>query len=218
LTAERATWGAVTVERSLRIGIDFDNTIVCYDQVFHQVALERGLIPAALPVSKSNVRDHLRATGNEDAWTQMQGYVYGPRMIGAPAFPGAVDFFRRAVRAGVNVCIVSHKTRHPYLGPRYDLHQAALDWLEKNGFFDVADIGLHRGQVFLEQHKHEKLLRIRSLACTHFIDDLPELLAEPGFPRQVQRFLFDPKGEHSAVTEFRRIGSWGELTRELLAA
>jgi hypothetical protein len=218
LTAERAARENVIVTTPLRIGIDFDNTIVCYDQVFHRVALERSLIPASLPVSKSSVRDHLRATGNEDAWTQMQGYVYGARMIDAPAFPGAIDFFRRAVRTGVHLSIVSHKTRHPYLGAAYDLHQAALDWLQKNGFFDTADIGLHRGQVFLEQHKHEKLLRIRSLACTHFIDDLPELLAEPGFPRQVRRFLFDPRDEYSAVTEFRRIGSWSELTKELLGA
>ena len=55
----------------LRIGVDFDNTIVCYDQVFHQVALEQGLIPPTLPVSKGGVRDHLRSVNNEDAWTAM---------------------------------------------------------------------------------------------------------------------------------------------------
>jgi len=202
----------------LRIGVDFDNTIVCYDQVFHRVALEQGLIPPTVPVSKGSVRDHLREAGNEDAWTAMQGYVYGVRMLDAPAFPGAIDFFRRAVRAGVRVHIVSHKTRYPYLGPKYDLHQAALDWLEKNGFFDSADVGLTRRQVYLELHKHEKLGRIGALSCTHFIDDLPELLAEPSFPRQVERYLFDPKDEYPAVTAFRRVRSWDTLEKELLVA
>jgi hypothetical protein len=32
----------------MRIGLDFDNTIACYDGVFHAAALERGLIPEAL--------------------------------------------------------------------------------------------------------------------------------------------------------------------------
>ncbi len=201
-----------------RIGVDFDNTIVCYDQVFHQVALEQGLISPTLPVSKGAVRDYLREVGNEDAWTAMQGYVYGVRMIDAPAFPGATDFFRRAVRAGVSIHIISHKTRYPYLGPKYDLHQAALDWLEKNGFFSNAAIGLTRRQVYLELHKHEKLRRIDALSCTHFIDDLPELLAEPSFPPRVERYLFDPKGEYPAVTDFRRVQSWDTLEKELLAA
>jgi hypothetical protein len=202
----------------LRIGVDFDNTIVCYDQVFHRVALEQGLIPPTLPVSKGSVRDHLRAVNNEDAWTAMQGYVYGVRMIDAPAFPGVLDFFRRAVRHGVRVHIISHKTRYPYLGPKYDLHQAALDWLEKNGFFNSADVGLTRRHVYLELHKHEKLQRIGALSCTHFIDDLPELLAEPSFPKQVEKYLFDPKDEYPAVAEFRRVNSWGALEKELLAA
>src|SRR5260370_9875811 len=94
------------VSASLRIGVDFDNTIVCYDQVFHRVALEQNLIPCSLPVSKSSVRDYLRAVGNEGAWTQLQGYVYGGRMIDAPAFPEPLAFFRRPLQSGVSVCII----------------------------------------------------------------------------------------------------------------
>lgn len=64
----------------MRLGIDFDNTIVCYDELFHRVALEQGLIPADLPVNKSEVRNHLRRVGKEPLWTEMQGSVYGARM------------------------------------------------------------------------------------------------------------------------------------------
>ena len=60
------------------IGVDFDNTIVCYDGVFHRAAVERGLIPPELPVSKGQVRDHLRRLGQEHAWTELQGEVYVP--------------------------------------------------------------------------------------------------------------------------------------------
>ena len=59
----------------MHLGVDFDNTIVCYDALFHKVARERNLIPSDVPVNKSDVRNHLRRVGNEDAWTAMQGYV-----------------------------------------------------------------------------------------------------------------------------------------------
>jgi len=44
----------------VRIGIDFDNTIVSYDTLFHRVALERGLIPISVPANKISVREYLR--------------------------------------------------------------------------------------------------------------------------------------------------------------
>jgi hypothetical protein len=200
----------------VRLGIDFDNTIVCYDQFFHRVALEQALIPADLPVNKQAVRDYLRAVGKEDRWTEMQGYVYGPRLNDAQAFPGVLDYIRNQVRCGTEVYIVSHKTKHPYMGPKHDLHAAALGWLETNGFFDPARIGLPRAHVFLELTKKDKLQRIAALGCTHFIDDLPELLAEPDFPRDVRKVLFDPNGEHLKENVFARVPSWEGL--ELLAA
>ena len=64
----------------MRIGIDFDNTIVCYDDVFHKAASLQGLIPEGLPSSKNSVRDYLRKIGKEENWTRLQGTVYGSRM------------------------------------------------------------------------------------------------------------------------------------------
>jgi hypothetical protein len=205
------------VGSSLRIGVDLDNTLVRCDRLFHRVAVEQGLVAPSLPVSKGSVRDFLRASDREEDWTRLQGEVYGPRLAEAPAFPGAREFFRRAVRRGAAVWVVSHKTRHPYLGPRHDLHRAALNWLARNGFFD-ADVGLAPGRVFLEPSKEDKLRRIGALRCTHFIDDLPELLAEPGFPGHTERALFDPGDEHPSVPGARRVRSWDELAKELLAA
>jgi hypothetical protein len=44
----------------VRIGIDFDNTIICYDTVFAAVARQRGLVPEGWDGLKSEVRDYLR--------------------------------------------------------------------------------------------------------------------------------------------------------------
>ena len=61
----------------MRIGIDFDNTIACYDGVFHAAALERGLIPPHLGRDKNSVRDHLNGVGRNDDFTELQGYEIG---------------------------------------------------------------------------------------------------------------------------------------------
>lgn len=197
----------------MHLGVDFDNTIVCYDALFHQVAREQGLIPADVPVNKSEVRNYLRRVDKEAAWTEMQGMVYGGRMREAAPYPGVLEFFQACRRAGIPASIVSHKTRHPFLGEQYDLHAAATAWLEQQGFFDPARLGQPRENVFFELTKAAKLDRIGSCGCTHFIDDLPEFLGEPGFPAAVERILFDPNNLYADEQRFRRIEEWADARR-----
>ena len=197
----------------MHLGVDFDNTIVCYDALFHKVACEKGLIPTDVPVNKSDVRNYLRRVDNEGAWTEMQGYVYGARMSEAAPYPGVIEFFQASRQAGLQTSIVSHKTRHPFLGEKFDLHAAATAWLEQQGFFDAAQIGLPRASVFFESTKQAKLDRIGQRGCTHFIDDLPEFLGEPCFPVATQRILFDPNHLYADEQRFRRITTWVEARR-----
>jgi len=197
----------------MRLGVDFDNTIVGYDALFHRVAREWGCIPDDLPANKSEVRNHLRRVGQEDVWTRMQGVVYGARMAEAAPSPGVREFFLGCRRRGIPVFIISHKTRHPFVGEPHDLHAAALSWLERQGFFAGDEIGLPRERVFFELTKEAKLARIGECGCTHFVDDLPEFLAEAAFPACVQRVLFDPNGLYAAESRFVRVGSWAEAGR-----
>lgn len=200
------------------IGSDFDNTIVCYDDVIRAAALERKLIPGCLPPGKGPVRDHLRAAGREDDWTELQGYVYGPGMKNAAPFPGALEVLSRCAAAGHTVLIISHRTRHPYLGEKHDLHAAARAWMEDNGLFDPALVGLKRENVFLELTKKEKLQRIGETACGMFIDDLPEFLSEPDFPPGVERILFDPNNNQKSSPGLIRVSSWREIERHVLGS
>ncbi len=200
----------------MRLGLDFDNTIVSYDGVFHAVAVRQGLIAAGVGTGKDAVRDHLRALGREDDWTGLQGAVYGAGMELARPWPGVVAFCRRAVILGIPLFIVSHKTRHPFRGPRHDLHAAARGWLQAHGFFDPAVVGLASDAVFLEPTKEDKLTRIGALGCSHFIDDLPELLAEPAFPQGVARILFDPADAHPDIAGRHRYRHWAAIAADLL--
>ena len=200
------------------IGIDFDNTIVCYDDVFQAIAVEQGLVPPHAATSKTAIRDHLRAIGQEDRWTELQGTIYGPRMMDARPFPGVVEFFAACRAAGVPVAIVSHRTRFPYLGARHDLHAAARDFLARHGFHDANHIGLPESRVFFEETKEAKLARIAAVGCTTFIDDLPELLADPRFPGNVRRILFDPGRLHEPPAGVERAASWADVERLLAEA
>ena len=184
----------------MRVGVDFDNTIVCYDHLFHRIAVEQGLIPSEVPAIKEAVRNHLRACGKEETWTMMQGLVYGARMSEAAPFPGVHAFFARCRERGVPVHIISHKTRHPFLGPPYDLHQAAHDWLAAHGF--------QASQVHFELTKADKLKRIAQEGCSCFIDDLPEFLAEAAFPAGVERILFQPAGNPAPDPRWHHAASW----------
>ena len=198
------------------LGVDFDNTLVCYDRLFHQLALELAWIPVTLQADKESVRDYLRAAGREDQWTELQGWAYGPRIGEAVPFPGAGEFFRRCRKEGIPVCVVSHKTRLPVRGPQVDLQQAARGWLAGHGFHDPQGIGLPVEQVFFERTKAEKLQRIAAQRCTHFLDDLPEFLQDRDFPQGVERILFDPQSRHSGKVPFLCLSSWDMLRDRLL--
>lgn len=193
----------------MRVGVDFDNTIVCYDGVFHRVAVEQKLVPPDLPRTKGAVRDHLRKIDREDDWTKLQGYVYGARMDDAEMFPGALDFFHKCRTWGVPVLIISHKTRTPYLGPHYDLHASAQAWLRHKGFYDAERTGLTPDRVVFELTKEGKLQRIGDMGCAVFLDDLPEFLLEPAFPKGVERVLFDPTGAQAPAPGLTPVASWG---------
>jgi hypothetical protein len=179
----------------VRIGIDFDNTIVNYDRVFYRVALERGYIPKELAATKLVVREHLRRLNREDLWTEMQGDVYGSRMSDADLYPGAIEFLTWARDCDIESVIISHKTQYPFLGPRCDLHEAARNWIRDRLRTSTGTL-LAEDRVYFEITKEAKLARVRQKQCNVFIDDLPEVLLAPAFPSNVNRILFDPVGYH----------------------
>lgn len=193
------------------IGLDFDNTIVSYDGVFHRAARREGLIPAGVAEDKASVRDYLRKIDREDDWTRLQGRVYGTDILEAQPFPGIHEFLALCLSQGVRVHIVSHKTRAPILGEPVDLHAAAEGWLRANGLLDAPRTGIGREHAYFELTKDAKIQRIADLGCTHFVDDLPEFLLEPAFPTTTNRILFDPTGGHGELPPLRSARTWADV-------
>jgi hypothetical protein len=200
---------------SIKLGLDFDNTIVCYDAAIAQLAEELFDLPPEVPRTKLGLRDHLRVAGREPEWTAFQGELYGPGMRHAQPFEGAIETMLQLEAAGHKLVIVSHRSRRPYAGEPHDLHAAARSWvaerLQSAGLF-AAD----NGSVNFLETRQEKVARIAELGCQAFLDDLPEVLGDFGFPASAAGILFDPTGSTSSQGGQRRISAWSELG-ELLA-
>ncbi|WP_407155613.1 hypothetical protein [Bradyrhizobium sp. STM 3557] len=203
----------------MRIGIDFDNTIACYDGVFHAAALERGLIPADLGRDKNSVRDHLNGSGRKDDFTELQGYVYGARMDLVSPYPGFAEFVAASRKAGHDLFIVSHKTKHPILGPQHDMHAAARGFLTDRALMGPGEAQIAPERVFFELTKEEKVARAKALACEVFIDDLPEILGMSGFPVGMHKVLFDPENQFAdKAAQYDRRASWAEIAADFARA
>ena len=194
----------------MKIGVDFDNTIVSYDKVFHKVALEQSLIKSNLNISKIAVRDYLRGQGQNNIWTELQGYVYGERMLDADIFSGFINFLTFARKNSIEVSIVSHKTIYPYLGNKYNLHDSAREFISK--FLTDQNRNLvYKKNIFFELTQESKALRINQESCDFFIDDLPEIFALHNFPKKTKKILFDPDMNHKHFDDGDICSSWGNI-------
>lgn len=176
------------------VGLDFDNTIVSYDEVIFQTAVERGLIEASADVNKRSVRDRIRQLPDgEVEWQKVQALIYGPLMSRAQLIEGVSDFVRACREQHVPVYIVSHKTEFAgYDSTKTNLRAAALAWMVGKRFFEPEGLGLRVENVFFESTREAKIARINAIGCSHFVDDLEEVFLEPSFPASVEKLLYAP--------------------------
>lgn len=203
----------------VRIGIDFDNTIICYDKVFAAAARQRGLVPEGWDGLKTDVRDFLRSrAGGELAWQGLQGFVYGKGIGGAEIYPGVREFLAACRKAGASVHIVSHKTQFGHQDPdRVDLREAARGWLKSAGLIDTAGAAIPAGNVYFEDTLAAKVERLASLQLDIFIDDLVDVFEQPHFPKATRPILFTqarpPYPEHCEP-----LGTWADIHRGVFGA
>jgi len=203
----------------MRIGLDFDNTLACYDHAFRRIAYEMGYLnSAATNLSKAQVKA-LVCSGEDGKkkWMALQGQVYGARIAEAQLFDDIANFMERARRGNHELCIVSHKTEFGHFDEnRTNLREAALKWMESKKFFDCEGFDIDRNRVFFASTRSEKVATINQLKCNVFIDDLIEVLNHPSLDRNLQRILFAPHGIDEPVGEGILVcREWAGISRKL---
>jgi hypothetical protein len=203
----------------MRIGLDFDNTLVCYDEVFQFVARDLGLISETWTGNKAEVRSEIQGRPKGDVeWQRLQGQAYGKWMHRATLFPGVANFLLRSKIRGDDVFIVSHKTQFGHHDrEQIPLRREALCWMDAHRFFSRGGFGLSQGEVFFEETRDAKVRRIAKLGCDVFIDDLREVFAEPDFPDQTKKILFGTELESDNTKAFALISrSWRDIAKHVL--
>ena len=197
----------------IKLGLDFDNTLIDYDEVFYEIANEKNLIPKGIKKTKVEVRRYLKDQGKEELFTLLQGEVYGSRINLAKQSKGMFETIKMLKKKEIELFIVSHKTLHPYAGPKFNLHEAALKWLTQNNFFKPSELDFEKKNIFFELTVENKIKRIESLGITHYIDDLTKILEL--ISPTINRIHYNPKAKNSNIDNIFNLRSWTSLPKLL---
>ena len=95
-----------------------------------------------------------------------------------------------------------------YKGPAYNLYEAAQSWLKQYNFLKKDGLNWNEEDIYFMEKKEEKIKTIKKLNCSHYIDDLPEILELLG--EDIEKILYDPEEDHPN-TCFNILRNWKEL-------
>jgi len=188
------------------IGIDFDNTIIKYDDVFGRVALKKNIIVNNNLKTKKEVKSYLIETGREDDWTELQGIVYGHHIMEAQPYEGFLSALQDLIVAGHSLKIISHKTKYPFIGKKVNLRKAAIEWLKVNNIVGEENKKISEKDVFFCSTIEEKIDTLENQKCEVFVDDLVKVLEL--IKPKVHRILFAPDSRESESKTFNILSDW----------
>ena len=177
---------------TLKIGIDFDNTIVNYDGLFSKVAKKLKLDLNSYPSKKELIKKEIFKKKNGlKIWQRLQGKVYGEFISHAKIFDGLKKFIIHSNLKNYKIFIISHKT---YFG-HYDekkisLRKAALNFLNSKKIINSDITGIKKKNIFFFSTRKKKIAQIKKLKLDFFIDDLSEVLCDKNFPIKTNKILF----------------------------
>ena len=178
---------------------------------YFEIALNNGIIEKDIPKNKISVRNYLRKINKDYLFTELQAQVYGPLIEKAEIFEGVSETLKFLSKKH-RLFIVSHKTKYPYAGEKYELRSYANIWLKKHGLH-FSDINSPISNIFYEDTIDKKVERIKSLQCSCFIDDLPSVLKL--LPREVIGILFNPSQNSISEDKELTFNHWFNLNKLL---
>jgi len=195
-------------KKTLRIGLDFDNTLICYDQVFYQLALELRFIDASVPAQKASIRQSIvKRFGNDLYWQKLQSLAYGPQISKARLFDGVLCFVQAMAAEGHEIFIVSHKSTRSHYNPNIKLREHALTFMKESGL--VGSNTINNENVYFAQTLEDKLTKITDLKLDVFVDDLSKVLLDKTFPIETMAIKF--KG--NKIERCLYADSWQQINR-----
>ena len=152
----------------------------------------------------------------EKKWGILQAEVYSDGIREAVMMEGFSDFVNYCQERRILLSIISHKSRKNIHDPlNRDLQGPALDWMKNHHFFDMSGFGLSLKQVFFEETIEDKVVRIKTLNCSHFVDDLLKVLSHPLFPESTSKILYLKSQTETDNHDVDYIGDWRGIAKYL---
>lgn len=173
------------------IGLDFDNTIVEYEQLFSELGREMGYIDNESIITKEQVKKHIHKHYSKEIFTELQGIIYGKEMMKSKPANNVVSSLKELKARGYELKIISHKTMYPILGERINLHESARKWLSMHNICSGNQDIIEEGNIFFEETIEKKVERIKNEQCMIFIDDLVKVLKL--VPHHIKRIHYMPE-------------------------
>ena len=177
----------------MKIGLDLDNTIIQYDKLFQQLAMESTWLTAPCPKTKNEVRTALRRTEDGQVkWEQLQALAYGPRIQDAELSRGFHAFLEQATLCNIELCIISHKTEFAAqdFSKNCSLRRSAKSALEDWGVLGTHENMISHDQLTFANTRSEKVSLIKAQKCDIFVDDLKEVFLDPHFSKNIKKIWF----------------------------
>lgn len=188
----------------MKIGIDFDNTIVNHDKSFNKAYLDlkhKIEITNSVKDKKSLLKKYL--TNKE--WIDVQEKVYAKYINEYSKLNNGFKLFlNRCKVLGCEIEIVSHKTKLS-LNKKLNLIKPANAFLKSR--FEV-------DKIFFFESLQEKLNHINNSNYDYFIDDLEAVIEEINLPIK-NKILFNFNLPNSGKN-FTVFYSWREITKHIL--
>lgn len=201
----------------MHIGIDLDNTIIDYHNLFAERAFSLGYIDYSQKLTKDVVKNKIKELQDgEKKWGILQSEIYSEGIRDASVMIGFPEFVAACQKSRINLSIISHKTKlNPNDPFQRDLKQAAQDWMQTNQFFDSRGFDFNLNQVFFADSIEQKISTIANQQCTHFIDDLLSILLHPDFPENTCKILYFPYLFKKRRESINYSGNWWEISKYL---
>ncbi|PPR79038.1 MAG: hypothetical protein CFH01_00649 [Alphaproteobacteria bacterium MarineAlpha2_Bin1] len=176
----------------MRIGLDFDNTIVDYNLLVHDIAVRKKLISKEFKKDKKDIKEYLISLKKDRDWREIQSLIYGNEIFKASLFNNFSAFIKESRKNNFFLQIVSHKTEVSNLtksGPK--LRENAIEWMSKNNFF--SNFNFKITDIHFESTKSKKIDKINSIGFDFFIDDLEEIFLNDKWSHKITPILFNKK-------------------------
>lgn len=178
----------------MNIGIDLDNTIINYNNLFRCAAQINGFVKDDWIGGKKELKNKIKKLKDgEEKWKKLQGYIYGELIDKAKLNIGLYKFILRAKTKKCNVFIISHKTIHPHHTKSILLRHKANKFLDKKNIFKLID----KSNVYYASTLDEKISIINKKKLTWYIDDLSKVLNHKNLSKRIKKIHYDGKIENA---------------------